>query len=302
MNSHSNHKSKEEEQQKEDQEQEEQEHQQQRDDDEGGSQASECSQIPMKRIESTEEVDNGVDDCDSLAWNHSILTSRDACDMERYDHRFEKYNTEASIEKLRKAHEAALSHRFGTESASMTFTTFTERTCPCEISDILIPSKNLANSSTRDSQDTVVSGVSSSDIRKSIHPRLSSSRNHYKAFQVGMFDLFDSYRDVFFSERTFNNDKSLREMYMLHVMNHLLKARSYILRHNDLLQKGKVDDEDVCRDQGYTRPKALILLPYRHHALMIVKLINTLACQPTRVGKKRDLRHRKRYDSLGMKL
>jgi U3 small nucleolar RNA-associated protein 25 len=76
----------------------------------------------------------------------------------------------------------------------------------------------------------------------------------------------------------------------LHVLNHVLTSRTRVQRHNrrikELAAKGKdgggggddggEDDVDRWRDQGYTRPKVLILLPTRSTCYEFVKLMTRL--------------------------
>ena len=90
----------------------------------------------------------------------------------------------------------------------------------------------------------------------------------------------------------------MHHLYMLHVLNHILTTRSRIQRHNKQIkereeredddddekeEKEQNDAEDVYvdrfRDQGYTRPTVLILLPTRGMAYQfvndMVKLLGT---------------------------
>ncbi|ODV94889.1 hypothetical protein PACTADRAFT_50741 [Pachysolen tannophilus NRRL Y-2460] len=77
--------------------------------------------------------------------------------------------------------------------------------------------------------------------------------------------------------------KSYQDYYLLHVLNHVCKTRDRILKNNNKkqivmenLSKGllKPEEEPEFRDQGYTRPKVLILLPTRNFAYeLVMKLI-----------------------------
>lgn len=85
-----------------------------------------------------------------------------------------------------------------------------------------------------------------------------------------------------------NNERikeKYQDYYLLHVMNHLTKTRDRVLNNNEkkalyekkMREGADVGEEPEFRDQGYTRPKILILLPSRNFAYTLVtKLINTL--------------------------
>ena len=238
-------------------------------------------------------------------WKHSMLRLRDACDLARYDARFVDLNTEDAVEKIQGAAANARTKRFGKEQPAQGLASYIERECAPELPELMVsPSTpaqaamaaaDAAPSSSSNKSTRPCASLPVAALRPRIHPRLHLSREKYQPLQAQLFERFDAYRDVLFTARTFNNAKQLREMYVLHVLNHLFKARAYILRHTELLKSPSFDgDDDKCRDQGYTRPKALIVVPYRSHAVEIVRLIARMACMPTASGKRRDIRHKKR--------
>ncbi|GAA5841389.1 hypothetical protein JCM3766R1_004069 [Sporobolomyces carnicolor] len=112
-------------------------------------------------------------------------------------------------------------------------------------------------------------------------------------------NLLSSYRDVSYSKLQLGQPlDDVRESISLHAMNHVLKTRSRILKNNEHLSKlaaqqkatrsstssTLLDDDKVTTittDQGFTRPKVLILAPFRSSALAWVQhLVNfTLASQ-----------------------
>lgn len=79
-----------------------------------------------------------------------------------------------------------------------------------------------------------------------------------------------SHQDVVFCGRTPENAESLRNLTGLHVLNHILKTRDRIIKNNARLAK---DPDLELRDQGFTRPKVLILLPTRQSC---VRYIDTM--------------------------
>lgn len=91
-----------------------------------------------------------------------------------------------------------------------------------------------------------------------------------------------------------------QDYYLLHAMNHLMKTRDRILNNNEKktlyekrIKEGSNDEENddgiepEYRDQGYTRPKILILLPSRNFAYTVVsKLIDNLQMENVENKKK----------------
>lgn len=55
-----------------------------------------------------------------------------------------------------------------------------------------------------------------------------------------------------------------------------LRTRSRIIAHNDKLKQNKSNPDIEYRDQGLTRPKVLIIVPFRKCALKIVNIIISL--------------------------
>ncbi|XP_068397594.1 U3 small nucleolar RNA-associated protein 25 homolog isoform X2 [Eschrichtius robustus] len=74
------------------------------------------------------------------------------------------------------------------------------------------------------------------------------------------------------------NGEEIRHVYCLHVINHVLKANAQVLANNSRCRSRKlgVGDDDDFRDQGLTRPKVLIVVPFREAALRVVQLFISL--------------------------
>ena len=72
----------------------------------------------------------------------------------------------------------------------------------------------------------------------------------------------------------------LRHAWTLHVLNHVLSARTRVLRHNAHLkaaaEKKSTDEPPEYRDQGFARPRVLVVLPYRSSAHKFVKKLAEL--------------------------
>ena len=87
------------------------------------------------------------------------------------------------------------------------------------------------------------------------------------------------YKDLLFVARSIENSGQLRDMTMLHAVNHVLKTRSRVLRHNARLAQNNSIEDVEYRDQGFTRPKVLILLPTRQACVRFVDSMLNI-CRP----------------------
>lgn len=120
---------------------------------------------------------------------------------------------------------------------------------------------------------------------------------------------FGSYRDTFFMDKSLENGARVREVTVLHVLNHLMKSCDLQAKHASRLKAaklqakqrsqeaqvrkhmgevGQVDMEtaEVQPDQGFTRPKVLVMLPTRRAALDFMRLVFELMPLGTQVANK----------------
>lgn len=102
---------------------------------------------------------------------------------------------------------------------------------------------------------------------------LKSDDCSFTALQRGLFGVINNYVDLYYPSRCYSSAEELRFVYCLHAVNHILKTRGRVLAHNAKLHSRTDDVPDQYRDQGLTRPKVLILLPFRHAALCVVNMI-----------------------------
>ncbi len=116
------------------------------------------------------------------------------------------------------------------------------------------------------------------------------------SFQCELFSVISLYRDLLFTERNFSNGEEIRLIYCIHALNHVLKTRSRILHHNYKIRQ-HVSSEEEYRDQGLTRPKVLILVPFRDSVLRIVRILTALMFGDTKDNseKKRNVMNIKRF-------
>ncbi|XP_004862071.1 digestive organ expansion factor homolog isoform X4 [Heterocephalus glaber] len=124
------------------------------------------------------------------------------------------------------------------------------------------------------------------------------SRCPFSPLQKELFLLMNSYRDLFYPERTaLGNGEEIRRVYCLHALNHVLKANARVLSNNTRRrsQKPGLSEDDGFRDQGLTRPKVLMVVPFREAALRLVQLFISLFEGDSK--KKVVVSNRKRFQS-----
>ncbi|GAA5880912.1 hypothetical protein JCM1840_003630 [Sporobolomyces johnsonii] len=104
----------------------------------------------------------------------------------------------------------------------------------------------------------------------------TSSRNTIPPSQEAWLRTLSSYRDVLFPKVTLDAHDDIRTAAAMHAMNHVLKTRTRILKNNEHLSRisssktPSLASSTPARstlDQGFTRPKVLVLAPFRNSAL-----------------------------------
>ncbi|KAL9001110.1 MAG: hypothetical protein Q9169_000293 [Polycauliona sp. 2 TL-2023] len=98
-----------------------------------------------------------------------------------------------------------------------------------------------------------------------------------------------SYRDVLYSARTLDNADTLRTLTSLHILNHITRTRDTVLKNNTRLSKSSDGEDLELRDQGFTRPKVLVLLPTRQSCVKMVAAM-------TKIGKPEQQGNLKKFE------
>ncbi|KAM6459656.1 U3 small nucleolar RNA-associated protein 25 homolog isoform 3-T3 [Liasis olivaceus] len=117
----------------------------------------------------------------------------------------------------------------------------------------------------------------------------------FSPLQQELFCVMNSYKDLFYPGRTaLKNGEEVRHVYCLHALNHILKANAQVLGNNAKRRDQKDGaDEDTFRDQGLTRPKVLMVVPFRESALRVVRIL--IALLESASQKKIDVCNKKRF-------
>ena len=114
-----------------------------------------------------------------------------------------------------------------------------------------------------------------------------------KSREEELMGLLGEYRDVCYMDRKHSEGEQLRLTYCLHTLNHVLKTRSRILKNNSKVEAAKeTGGEEKLRDQGFTRPRVLILLPFKEVARKVVETLISLL-YPSSKG---NVSNKKRFD------
>lgn len=95
-----------------------------------------------------------------------------------------------------------------------------------------------------------------------------------------------NYQDILFPGCTIDNEKELQNLYTTHILNHIYKTRDRVVIDNHKISSNP-DAELEMRDQGFTRPKALVLLPTRNACYEFITTLLELSGLEQSENKKR---------------
>ena len=93
------------------------------------------------------------------------------------------------------------------------------------------------------------------------------------------------YKDILYPQRNPQKAEELRFLACLHCLNHVLKTRDRVIRNTARLARD-TDGDTEARDQGFTRPKVLIMLPTRQACHLYVSTLLSLY-EPDQVENKK---------------
>jgi U3 small nucleolar RNA-associated protein 25 len=108
-------------------------------------------------------------------------------------------------------------------------------------------------------------------IKKRLVPASESISKTLPPVEADLSKYIFNYADVFYAGRTPKNASSLRQLVALQVLNHSLKTRDKVLKHNSRLAHEDKNPDLEFKDQGFTRPKVLYLVPTRSSCARVVE-------------------------------
>ncbi|KAF3905764.1 hypothetical protein AA313_de0203373 [Arthrobotrys entomopaga] len=83
------------------------------------------------------------------------------------------------------------------------------------------------------------------------------------------------YSDIIYADPAIQKKKELRSLVCSHAVEHILITRQIVLKNNEFIAKNlnASDQIDDRRDQGFTRPRVLFLLPTRNSCYEVVNIL-----------------------------
>ena len=135
-----------------------------------------------------------------------------------------------------------------------------------------------------ESEKILTPGTSSGDqaqpyIKDRVRANLSDRLFHLEGPLGHLSTTIHSYRDALFTCRSLQNADDLCQLACLHSLNHIFKTRDKIIKNNARLAKEDGPPDLELRDQGFTRPKVLIILPTKQSCVRYIETM-MIICRP----------------------
>jgi len=121
-----------------------------------------------------------------------------------------------------------------------------------------------------------------------------SPKAPFTALQQELYLMMSHYYDLYYPCLDVTKTvKNIQNIYCLHVLNHLLKSQSHVLKNNENIAKMTAESRENSefQDQGFVRPKVLILVPFRETALRVISIMLSLL----KKGTKFEVSYKKRF-------
>ena len=159
---------------------------------------------------------------------------------------------------------------------------------------------NEEESALKDHQTKLMSQIPDTSSVRDLHlkQKLQPAESEMSGLEREVLGVLSQYKDLLFTDRTKHNAEQLRKAYTLHALNHMLKTRAKIIRNNTK-QEARQEGDEKLRDQGFCRPKVLIVVPFKESCRLIVELLIQLFSPDQAKG---SVANRKRFNEDFVKI
>ncbi|KAK0643132.1 hypothetical protein B0T16DRAFT_354567 [Cercophora newfieldiana] len=118
-----------------------------------------------------------------------------------------------------------------------------------------------------------ISGISELNLKNKLKESMEQKHAKFGAVEQTIAPYIFNYQDLLYCNRTVSGAPSVRRMACLHALNHVFKTRDKVIKNNNKLARDKSNEDLELRDQGFTRPKVLMILPTRQSCVKMVEMI-----------------------------
>lgn len=241
------------------------------------------SEVPKDiPAETEEEAAGDVDFVEEAEEARDEVDAEDAFDEEEEDED-DKVDTSDPFDRHFVAiDEAALSRRLkAVENAKWT----TKKTASKGTKTVL----NIPDTGNDSDQMFITAPVlSPSDLplKQKLRDSMTKKSAKFTSTEQSLAPYIFGYQDLLYCNRILANGQSIRRLACLHALNHVFKTRDRVIKNNAKLVHHK--DEDIeLRDQGFTRPKVLMILPTREACFKMVETMVSICDPETQENRKR---------------
>jgi U3 small nucleolar RNA-associated protein 25 len=124
-----------------------------------------------------------------------------------------------------------------------------------------------------------IAGPASLKLKQKLATSFNEKATTFDTLEQTIAPCLFNHQDLLFCERTPANSERLRRLACLHATNHVFKTRDRVIKNNARLSRDDGNNDLELRDQGFTRPKVLMLLPTRQSCVRMIDTIVSL-CEP----------------------
>ncbi|KAK5661371.1 hypothetical protein OQA88_11270 [Cercophora sp. LCS_1] len=118
-----------------------------------------------------------------------------------------------------------------------------------------------------------ITGIADLKLKNKLKESMEKKHAKFNAVEQTIAPYLFNYHDLLFCNRTTANAQSIRRLTCLHALNHVFKTRDKIIKNNNKLARSENSEELEFQDQGFTRPKVLVILPTRQSCVKMVEMI-----------------------------